>query len=62
MIDNVEQNKVAQAMIKWGWSDDFIHSLGEALMCADPVNVQRIHDAFPEYWEEYLKKSEKLEE
>lgn len=60
MVDYYEQNKVARAMIKWGGS--FIHYLGESLMRADPVNAQRIHDAFPEHWDAYLKKSKKLED
>ena len=62
MIDNVERNKVARAMIQWGWGDEFIRNLGETLICADSVNAQRIQDAFPEYWETYLKKSEKQKE
>jgi len=60
MVDYDEQNKIARAMVKWGGS--FVHYLGESLMRADPVNAQKIHDAFPDCWEEYLKKSKKLEE
>lgn len=60
MVDYDEQIYVAKAMIKRGGS--FAHYLGESLMHADPVNAQKIHDAFPEYWFEYLKKSKKLEE
>ena len=60
MVDYDEQINVAMAMIKWGGG--FIRSLGEALMRADRGNAQRVYDAFPEYWDEYLKKSEKLEE
>lgn len=55
MVDYEEQINVALAMIKWG--GDFIRCLGEALMHADRGNAQKIHDAFPDYWEEYLKKS-----
>lgn len=54
MVDYYEQHKVARSMIKWGGS--FIRSIGDALMHADRINAQKIHDAFPEYWEEYLKK------
>ena len=32
----------------------FILALSEALIRADKDNVQRIKDAFPEYWEKYL--------
>lgn len=59
MVDYIEQTKVAHAMIKWGGS--FVNALGLALMKADRNNAQKIKDAFPEYWEEYLKRSEKLE-
>ena len=48
MVDYDEQIYVAKAMIKRG--GNFAHYLGEALMCADRVNAQRIHDAFPEGW------------
>ena len=60
MVDYEEQIKVARAMIKWGGS--FVLYLGEALTRADRGNAQIIHDAFPECWEEYLKKSKELEE
>lgn len=47
-----EAINVAEAMIKYGGS--FVSALGEALMCADSVNQQKIHDAFLEYWKQYL--------
>lgn len=43
--------KVIQAMIRFGGS--FVSNLGKAALCADPNNLQRIKDAFPEYWEQY---------
>lgn len=60
MVDYKEQINVAKAMMRWGGS--FTHYLGEALTRADRGNAQRIHDAFPECWEEYLKKSKELED
>lgn len=59
MVDYIEQQKVAQAMIKWGGG--FISTLGLVVMRADRVNAQKIKDAFSEYWEEYLEMSKKLE-
>ena len=59
MVDYDESIKVAKAMIKRGGG--FVNALGLALMKADAINRQRIKDAFPEYWKEYLKKSERLE-
>jgi len=52
MVDYHEQRLVADAMIKRGGS--FVNHLGEALQRADPRNAQRIHDAFPDYWKQYL--------
>lgn len=56
MVDYDEQNEVARAMMKWG--GNFTRYLGEALIRADLKNAQKVHDAFPDIWEEYLKKSE----
>jgi len=56
MVDYGESIKVAHAMIKWGGS--FVHALGFALQSADVLNRQKIKDAFPEEWEEYLRKSD----
>lgn len=41
----------ARAMKKHGGS--FVQALGSALEHADPGNVERIHEAFPEYWKQY---------
>lgn len=47
-----QQQTVAVAMRKWGGS--FVESLGAALAHADPINAQKIHDTWPEIWDEYL--------
>jgi len=36
----------------------FVQALGVALAKADPANRERIHQAFPEYWEQYRKIAE----
>ena len=59
MVDYIEQTKVAQSMEKYGGG--FVGALGFALMKADRNNAQKIKEAFPEYWEEYLAKAENLE-
>ncbi len=43
--------KVIQAMMRFGGS--FVSNLGKAAMAADANNLQRIKDAFPEYWQQY---------
>ena len=50
-----EDMKVIQAMIRFGGS--FVSNLGKAALCADANNLQRIKDAFPEYWEQYTEMS-----
>ena len=47
-----EKMIVAQNMKKYGGV--FISRLGEALIHADATNAQRLKDAFPTYWEQYL--------
>ena len=47
-----EARKVGQAMRIYGGS--FVERLGQALYHADPENTQKIKDAFPVYWNEYL--------
>jgi len=49
---NDERITVADNMVKYGGS--FVKALGQALYHADPINTQKVKDAFSEYWEEYL--------
>ena len=51
---------VSQTMIKYGGS--FAQKLGEALQHADTDNTQRIYDAFPELWAQYLRMSSMIRE
>jgi len=44
---------VIQAMTTYGGG--FIRSLGHTASMADPGNLKRIRDAFPDYWAHYLK-------
>lgn len=52
MLDLNEVWKVQENMIAYGGS--FVKALGKALECADYINQQKIKDAFPEYWEQYV--------
>ena len=40
-------------MVEYGGS--FISKLGAAALAADPVNLKKIRDTFPDYWANYLK-------
>jgi len=42
---------IAQNMIRYGGS--FVRALGEAVLHADPDNLRRLREAFPEYWDTY---------
>ena len=51
ITDRNEILKVAANMVKHGGG--FVQLLGRALYKADPVNVEKIKGAWPEYWKEY---------
>lgn len=52
MLDATEVYNVQVNMQKYGGS--FVSALGNALMRADTLNQQKIKDAFPRYWKQYL--------
>ncbi len=52
MLDAYIVYEVQKNMIAYGGS--FVKALGKALECADHINQQKIKDAFPEYWEQYV--------
>lgn len=47
---------VANAMRERGGG--FVQALGEAILRADPINVFKLKQAFPEYWEQYKRYAE----
>ena len=48
---NDEELKVVDTMAKYGGS--FVKALAEAFYRADMINIQKLKNAFPEYWEQY---------
>lgn len=48
-----ESRIVSENMKQNGGS--FVTALGTAIPYADDINLRKIHDAFPEYWNRYLK-------
>ena len=48
----ITERDVARCMVEYGGS--FISKLGAAALAADPVNLKKIRDAFPDYWANYL--------
>ncbi len=55
----IEKEKyfVSKAMKEYGGS--FVSALGEALAHADMPNTEKIKEAWPEYWKQYLEMGEK---
>jgi hypothetical protein len=53
---NDQDLKTIQTMIRFGGS--FVSNLGKAALCADANNLQKIKDAFPEYWKQYTEMAE----
>lgn len=47
------------AMEKWGGS--FVKALGNLARHADPDNLKKIKNAFPEYWADYEEQGKLLE-
>lgn len=46
-----------QPNVVWAWErfgGSFVKGLAQALKHADPLNTKKIHDTWPEYWEEGL--------
>jgi hypothetical protein len=46
-----EETKTIQNMIRFGGS--FVSALGRAAVHADPINLEKIKNAFPDYWDCY---------
>lgn len=44
-------HEIIDAMRTYGGS--FVRALAEAAACADCGNLQRLKEAFPDYWEKY---------
>lgn len=48
--------KVVEAMKKYGGS--FVKQLAELTLRADPINLQKIKETWPEYWQTYTEMAE----
>jgi hypothetical protein len=57
---NVTDRDVARTMQEYGGS--FVRALGAAALAADPVNLKKIRDAFPDYWANYARMAQQLSE
>lgn len=53
-----EDHDVLQAMLQYGGT--FIQKLAQAALVADPTNLEKIKNAFPEYWTRYAQMAASL--
>jgi hypothetical protein len=59
-MTTVTDRDVARTMQEYGGS--FVRALGTAALAADPVNLKKIMDGWPEYWANYTKMAQQLSE
>lgn len=44
------------------YGGSFVRALGAAALAADPANLKKIRDAFPDYWANYAKMAAQISE
>jgi predicted oxidoreductase (fatty acid repression mutant protein) len=59
-MTTVTDRDVARTMQEYGGS--FVRALGTAALAADPANLKKIRDSFPDYWANYARMAEQLSE
>lgn len=55
---NEQDHRVVKAMALYGGG--FVKKLAAAAERADPINLQKIKDTWPEYWEIYTDMAKKM--
>ena len=56
----ITDRDVARCMVEYGGS--FVSKLGAAALVADPSNMKKLRDAFPDYWANYARMAQQLSE
>ena len=56
----ITDRDVARCMVEYGGS--FVSKLGAAALAADPSNMKKLRDAFPDYWAEYARMAQQISE
>ena len=54
----ITDRDVARCMVEYGGS--FVSKLGAAALTADPSNLKKLRDAFPDYWANYARMAQQL--
>lgn len=44
------------------YGGSFVRALGTAALAADPTNLKKIRDTWPDYWAQYLRMAEQISE
>ena len=57
---SITDRDVARTMQEYGGS--FVRALGTAALVADPTNLKKLRDAFPDYWANYTRMAQQLSE
>ena len=57
---NITDRDVARTMEEYGGS--FVSALGSAALRADPDNMAKIKEAWPDYWAYYLRLAQQISE
>lgn len=56
----INDRDVARTMVEYG--GNFVSKLGAAALAADPSNMKKLRDAFPDYWAEYARMAQQISE
>lgn len=59
-VSSINDRDVARTMQEYGGS--FVRALGTAALAADPTNLKKLRDAFPDYWSNYNRMAQQLSE
>jgi hypothetical protein len=59
-VSSINDRDVARTMQEYGGS--FVRALGAAALAADPTNLKKIRDTWPDYWAQYIRMAQTLSE
>lgn len=59
-MSSINDRDVARTMQEYGGS--FVRALGAAALAADPTNLKKIRDTWPDYWAQYIRMAQTLSE
>lgn len=59
-VSSITDRDVARTMQEYGGS--FIRALGTAVLQADPENLRKVKDTWPDYWSKYQEMAQQISE